>query len=62
MLFSPDFPEIACYCDNLAEALIEMRDRMEDDLHNSNYPPIPLSVSSIPRRPNEFVILMCLNL
>lgn len=61
MLYSPNFPETACYCDNLAEALIEMRDRMEDDLHNSYYPPIPMAVSRIPRRPNEFIIMMCLN-
>ena len=62
MLYSPDFPETACYCDNLAEALIEMRNRMQEDLFNSYYPPIPLDISRIPRRPNEFVILICLNL
>ena len=60
LLFSPDFPETARYSDNLTEGLIDMHDRMEEDLHNSYYPPIPMAVSRIPRRPNEIIIMMCL--
>ena len=61
LLYAPNFPETARYCDNLSEGLIDMRNRMEDDLCNSCYPPIPLSVARIPRRPNEFIVLMYLN-
>lgn len=61
LLYAPNFPETARYCDNLIEGLIDMRNRMEDDLYNSCYPPIPMSVARIPRRPHEFIIMMCLN-
>lgn len=62
LLYAPNFPETARYCDNLIEGLIDMRNRMEDDLYNSCYPPIPMSVARIPRRPHEFIIMMSLNL
>lgn len=61
MLYAPDFPETVRYCDNLAEGLLRMRERMEEDLHNSYFPPAPVSVARLCRKPNEFIILMCLN-
>lgn len=60
MLYAPDFPETACYTEDLANGLRELRYRMEDDLHNSYYPPVPTPAYRIPCRPEEFVIQMCL--
>lgn len=61
-LYAPNFPELTCVGPVLTDGIIIMREKIEDELRYTNYPPNPVSVADIPCGLGECVIQISLKL
>lgn len=61
--YAPNFPEATCTAPAvLTDGLIIMRERMEEELHNIGYPPLPISAADISCGLDECILQITLKL